>query len=278
MNPEDSSLFVQSLATGLSVLDAFTTDRPSMNLREIAEAASVTKSAAQRFTHTLVTLGLLRKDATSKRFSLSARTLNTGYRYLQTHVLLERANPYLLELNRQTGETVNLAELDSGEMVYIGRFPSPHRAVVHMPVGRRLPIFCSSAGRAFLSCLPDEQVEHILTSSERPNFTPHTITDINTLMGTIARVRETGFAYSIEEFYLSDLAFAVPVYNIRGEPVAAVNLSVSTAYWSFERAVAELVPKLIHTARLISTKPPTSRAMEPFQIGYGKVRDKLRHS
>ncbi|MCW1935851.1 helix-turn-helix domain-containing protein [Pseudomonas sp. MDMC_285] len=140
MNPEDSSLFVQSLATGLSVLDAFTTDRPSMNLREIAEAASVTKSAAQRFTHTLVTLGLLRKDATSKRFSLSARTLNTGYRYLQTHVLLERANPYLLELNRQTGETVNLAELDSGEMVYIGRFPSPHRAVVHMPVGRRLPI------------------------------------------------------------------------------------------------------------------------------------------
>lgn len=273
MEPTDSSLFVQSLATGLAVLDAFTTERPTMNLREISEAAGVTKSAAQRFTHTLVALGLLRKDATSKRFSLAPRTLDNGYRYLQAHVLLERANPYLLDLNRQTGETINLAELDADEMVYIGRFPSPHRAVVHMPVGRRLPIFCSSAGRAFLSCLPNQQVRQMLCDMERPQFTPHTITDIERLMGIIADVREKGFAYSIEEFYLSDLAFAVPVYNIRGEPVAAVNLSVSTAYWSFERAVSELVPKLIHTARMISTTPPTFRAMEPFQIGYGKVRD-----
>lgn len=272
MEPNESPLYVQSLATGLAVLEAFTTEHPTMNLPEIAEAAGVTKSAAQRFTHTLVALGLLRKDAVSKRYSLSPRTLDTGYRYLQAHVLLERANPYLLDLNRQTGETVNLAEPDGQDMVYIGRFPSPHRSIVHMPVGRRLPVFCSSAGRAFLSCLPDAQVEEILAGTERPKYTPHTITDLNTLMDIIAKVRETGFAYSIEEFYHSDLAFAVPIHNIRGVPVAAVNLSVSTAYWSYERAQAELVPKLIYTANLISTKPPTFRAMEPFQIGYGKTK------
>lgn len=276
MESQESPLFVQSLATGLAVLDAFTADQPSMNLPEIAEAAGVSKSAAQRFTHTLVALGLLRKDPVSKRFSLSPRTLDTGYRYLQANVLLERANPYLLDLNRQTGETVNLAEPDGMDMVYIGRFPSPHRAIVHMPVGRRLPIFCSSAGRAFLSCLPDEQVEEILGTMERPKYTPHTVTDLNTLMDMISKVRETGFAYSIEEFYLSDLALAVPIHNIRGAPVAAVNLSVSTAFWSFERAHAELVPKLIHTANLISTKPPTQRALAPFQIGYGTARNEHR--
>jgi IclR family pca regulon transcriptional regulator len=273
MKPQESPLYIQSLASGVAVLDAFTTDRPTMNLREIAEAAGVTKSAAQRFTHTLVALGLLRKDSVSKRYSLSPRTLDAGYRYLQAHVLLERANPYLLDLNRQTGETVNLAEPDGDEMVYIGRFPSPHRAIVHMPVGRRLPLFCSSAGRAYLSCLPDEQVKQILDRVERPRYTPHTLTDLDKLLELITTVRESGFAYSVEEFYLGDLAFAVPVRNIRGEAVAAVNLSVSTAYWTFERAHTELVPKLIHTANLISTKPPTPRAMEPFQIGYGKVRD-----
>ncbi|RFQ03460.1 IclR family transcriptional regulator [Pseudomonas putida] len=144
LNPYESPLFVQALASGLSVLDAFNAERPSMNLREISEAAGVTKSAAQRFTHTLVTLGLLKKDSSSKRFSLSTRSLDLGCRYLQAHVLLERANPYLLDLNRNTGETVNLSEPDGEHMVYIGRFPSPQRPVVHMPVGRRLPIFCSS--------------------------------------------------------------------------------------------------------------------------------------
>lgn len=274
MNAKDSPLFVQALATGFKVLDAFTYERPTMSLPEIAAAAGVTKSAAQRFTHTLLALGLLRKDAISKRYSLSPRTLETGYRYLQANPLLERANPYLLELNQQTGETVNLAEPDGNDMVFIGRFPSPYRAIVHLPVGRRFPIFCTSSGRAFLSCLPDEQVEKILSATERPKFTRHTITDLNVLMDVIAKVRETGFAYSIEEYYLSDMALAVPIHNIHGTPIAAVTLSASTAFWSFERAQLELVPKLIHTANLISTTPPNHRALAPFQAGYGTIKER----
>lgn len=227
------------------------------------------------FTHTLVALGLLRKDAATKRFSLSTRALDFGCRYLQSHVLLERANPYLLDLNRQTGETVNFSEPEGEHMVYIGRFPSPHRAVVHMPVGRRLPLFCSSPGRAFLSGLPDDEVEQILLGLDRPKFTAHTVTDVPALLNMIAKVTETGYEYSIEEFYLNDLTFAAPIHNIWGTPVAAVNLSVSTAYWSFDKAVAELVPKLIHTATLISTKPPTMRALAPFQIGYKKMKPDL---
>ncbi|MNF63005.1 Pca regulon regulatory protein [compost metagenome] len=273
MSTHDSPLFVQSLAAGLSVLDAFTKERPSMNLRELAEAAGVTKSAAQRFTHTLVELGLLRKDATSKRFSLSVRALDVGCRYLQSNVLLERANPYLLELNRHLGETVNLAEPDGHDMVYIGRFPSLHRAVVHMPVGRRLPIFCSSTGRAYLSGLPDEEILEALSGMERVKFTPHTVTDLNALMDMILKVRETGYAYSTEEFYLHDLTFAAPILNIWGAPVASLNVSVSTAFWTIEKAIEELVPKLIHTATLISTTPPTMRALAPFQIGYGKIKN-----
>lgn len=272
MNPYESPLFVQSLASGLAVLDSFNAERPSMNLREIAEASGVTKSAAQRFSHTLVTLGLLQKDPTSKRFSLTTRALDLGCRYLQAHVLLERANPYLLDLNRSTGETVNLSEPEGDHMVYIGRFPSPNRAVVHMPVGRRLPIFCSSPGRAFLSCLPDNEIEQKLREFDRPVYTAHTVTDVKKLLDMIVAVRDTGFAYSIEEFYLDDLTFAAPIRNIWGAPVASVNISVSTAYWSFERAVKELVPKLIHTATQISTRPPTPRALAPFQIGYGKMK------
>lgn len=269
MGMEESPLFVQSLATGLAVLDAFNAERPSMNLPEIAAAASISKSAAQRFTHTLEALGLLKKDPVSKRFSLTIRALSLGYRYLQSNLLLERANPYLLELNRNSGETVNLAERDGFNMVYIARFPSPVRAIAHMPIGRQLPMFCTSGGRAFLSGLPDDEVRAILSAMERPQFTQHTITDIDRLMEMIATVRETGYAYSIEEYYRSDLALAVPLFDVSGAPVAAVNISVSMAYWTLEKAKAELVPQLLATANLISTKPPSPSALSPFKIGYG---------
>lgn len=269
MGMEESPLFVQSLASGLAVLDAFNAERSSMNLPEIAAAASISKSAAQRFTHTLEALGLLKKDPASKRFSLTIRALSLGYRYLQSNLLLERANPYLLELNRNSGETVNLAERDGVNMVYIARFPSPVRAIAHMPIGRQLPMFCTSAGRAFLSGLPDDEVMAILNATERPQFTQHTVIDIDRLMEMIVTVRETGYAYSIEEYYRSDLALAVPLFNVSGAPVAAVNISVSLAHWPLEKAKAELVPQLLATANLISTKPPSPSALSPFKIGYG---------
>lgn len=269
MGMEESPLFVQSLATGLSVLDAFNAERQSMNLPEIAVAASISKSAAQRFTHTLEAVGLLKKDPATKRFSLTTRALSFGYRYLQSNLLLERANPYLLELNRHSEETVNLAERDGFNMVYIARFPSHVRAIAHMPIGRQLPMFCTSAGRAFLSGLPDAEVREILSAMERPQFTQHTVTDIDRLMEMIATVRETGYAYSIEEYYRSDLALAVPLFDVSGAPVAAINISVSMAYWTLEKAKAELVPQLLATANLISTKPPSPSALSPFKIGYG---------
>lgn len=271
MGMEESPLFVQSLATGLAVLDAFDAGRGPMNLPEIAAAASITKSAAQRFSHTLEALGLLKKDPVTKRFSLTSKSLSLGCRYLQSNLLLERANPYLLELNRNCAETVNLAERDGFNMVYIARFPSPIRAIAHMPIGRQLPMYCTSAGRAFLSGLPDPQVEAILNGAPRGQFTPHTVTDLDRLMEMIAEVRETGYAYSIEEYYRSDLALAVPLFDASGAPVAAVNVSVSMAHWSIEKAKAELVPQLLETANLISTKPPSLSALSPFKIGYGTV-------
>lgn len=269
MGMEESPLFVQSLATGIAVLDAFTPERRSMNLPEVAAAASITKSAAQRFTHTLEALGLLRKDPVTKRYSLTARALNLGCRYLQSNLLLERANPYLLDLNRHSQETVNFAERDGFNMVYIARFQSPLRSIAHMPIGRQLPIFCTSAGRAFLSNLPDDEVRAILGAAERVQFTPHTVTDIGQLMEMIAAARETGYAYALEEYYRGDLAIAVPLVDLSGAPVAAVNISVSTAYWTIDRVKAELVPQLLETANLISTKPPSHSALSPFKIGYG---------
>jgi len=265
---EDSRLFVQSFATGLSVLDAFNAERREMSLPEIASAACISKSAAQRFAHTLETLGMLTKDPASKRYSLSSRTLDLGYRYLQSHALLERASPYLLELNRRSGETVNLGEPAGLEMIYIGRFPSPLRSIVHMPIGRRLPMYTASAGRAYLSGLPEHEARAILEASDRVKFTPRTVTEIEPLMEMLAQAREQGYAYSNEEYYRGDLALAVPVHDVSQRVVAAVNVSVSTSDWTLASAIDQFVPLMLDTARLISTTPPSLQALSPFRIGF----------
>ncbi|WDD93234.1 IclR family transcriptional regulator [Burkholderia sp. FERM BP-3421] len=261
MNPEDSTLYVQSFATGIAVLDAFDVQHASMSLPEIAAAAGISRSAAQRFAFTLEAIGLLMKDPVSKRYSLSSRTLDAGCRYLQSHPLLDRANPYLLELNRSAGETVNLAEPAGTDMIYIGRFPSPMRLMVHMPIGRRIPMYCSSAGRAFLSCLPEEQARRVLQSTQPVRFTPSTVVDVDELLKRLQRARQDGYAYCNGEYYRGDLALAVPVFDLGQRVVASLQVSVSASRWSLDRAVSRFVPMMQETARLISTTPPTQRAL-----------------
>jgi len=264
-----SPLFNLSLMKGIEVLTAFGSQNPDMNLPEIAAATGLSRSAAQRFAFTLETMGYLRKDPRSKRYSLTPKTVEFGYRYLLVNPLIERANPFLLELNRTTGETVNMSEPDGTDMVYIARFATHLHATVHMPVGRRLPMYCTASGRAFPSLLPPDHARELLESAPRPRLTPTTITGIGELMDLIDAARENGYAYACAEFYRGDLNIAVPITDAHGNPIAAINISAPASRWTMDRLRAELVPHLLGTGRQVSTGEPPVAELEPFRKGYG---------
>ncbi|MEI2416266.1 IclR family transcriptional regulator [Orrella sp. JC864] len=266
-DPTRSPLFNATFAKGVEVLAAFGPGRETMNLRDIATATGMTKSAAQRYAYTLEVMGLLRKDAETKRYSLTPRTMELGYRYLLVDPLVQRANPYLQDLNRQCGETVNLAELDGTDMVYVARFATHLKTAVHMPMGRRLPVFCTSSGRAMLSAMPPEQARALLQAAPRPKYTSTTVTDVDALMRIVERAREDGYSTASGEYYRGDLNLGVAVYDAQGRPAGAVNISAPSSRWTLARMRRELAPLLMETCRLISTTPPKPQAMEPFQVG-----------
>lgn len=150
----DSPLYMSSLGKCFQVLN--TADRAVgltelTELTELARLAGLDRSSVQRITHTLRVLGYLRQDPASKAFRLSGRMLEFGHTVLATNVVRGRAQPNLEALNKRTGETVNLMELEGDEIVYVSHFPSLHAVSVDLHVGSRLPAFCTAAGRAILS-------------------------------------------------------------------------------------------------------------------------------
>ena len=193
---EESRLYINSLARGLQLLTAFREDRPAMKLGDLAQAAGVTKSAAQRFAFTLVALGYLHKNEATKVYSLAPRSLEVGLRYLQTSALVRNANAYVHALNRACQETCIVAELDGHEVVYIARFPTHREMFVNMPIGMRLPVYCTATGRAILSCLPDDTAAALFEACERVAYTLETITDLARLMALVVEARERGIAWA----------------------------------------------------------------------------------
>lgn len=252
-------LFNQTVQKALSILEVFGSEKTALNLTEIGLAVGMTKSSAQRCTHTLERLGYLRRDPQVKRWVLTPRALGIAHAYLSGHVLLEQATTHLIDLNQTCGESVSLSEPDDTDMVYIARFPSHKRFLIHMPVGRRLPMFCAGAGRAYLSALPRAEAQRIVRRSTLRPFTPMTLTDPKQILRQIDAAREAGYACTAQEYYRGDLTIAAPVLGPDGLPVAAINISAPTSRWTLEEMRSQLSSVLLETARAasgsIATRP-----------------------
>ena len=250
-------LFNQTVSKALGILEAFGSEKAALNLIEIGTAVGMTKSSVQRCTHTLERLGYLKRDPTMKRWVLTPRTLGIAHAYLTGHELLEQATTHLTDLNQVCGESVSLSEPDGIEMVYIARFPSRKRFLIHMPVGRRLPMYCSGAGRAYLSTLPRKDVQRILRHSDLRAYTPMTLTDSRQILRQIDAARDAGYAWTAQEYYRGDLTIAAPVLAADGAPVAAVNISAPTSRWTLDELRARFSSVLLETARAASSSTAT---------------------
>ena len=245
-------LFNRSVEKAFAILAAFSAERRALNLGEIAAAVGITRSSAQRCTHTLERLGYLRRERRGGRWLLAPRVLNIAYAYFSSHALIDNATTHLIDLNQACGESVNLSEPDGSDMVFIARFPSHKRFFIHMPIGRRLPMYCTAAGRAYLSALPPAETHRVLRASSLRALTPHTITDPKQILKLIGAAREAGYAWCDQECYRGDLTIGAAVLGDDGRPIAAINISGPTSRWTLEELRAKLSPLLLETARAAS--------------------------
>jgi IclR family transcriptional regulator, pca regulon regulatory protein len=248
-------LFNSSVGKALALLETFGGERRALNLAELATHGGMSTSSAQRCTHTLARLGYLSRDARLKRWVLTPRTLSLSHAYLAGHPLLEQATRHLIDLNQASGESVSLSEPDGTDMVFIARFPARKRFFIHMPVGHRLPMYCTASGRAYLGALPLAAARRLVARSRLRALTEHTVTDRREILRRVRAASAAGYAWSDQECYRGDLTIAAAVLGEDGLPVAAVNVSAPASRWTLATLRAKLAPVLLETARAASARP-----------------------
>lgn len=247
-----SRLYVSALARGISILSAFGTGRSSMNMQELVTATGLSRSAIQRFVHTLTTEGYLRRDERSKRYMPTVKSLAIGLKYLQGNALIDRANPYLHTLSRTCGESTSLSERDDINVVYLARFPGPQELYLYLPPGSRLPMYCTASGRAILSASPQADTERVIAQSDLRSYTSTTITDPARLREIVEEARQMGFAWGNGEYFHGDINVSAPILGENGEAIGAINIAAPSSRWTIEDAKRQLGPLVLETARAIN--------------------------
>ena len=243
--PVPGDAYVQSFARGLAVIRAFSAERPSMTLSEVAAAAGLTRAGARRILLTLAQLGYVAADG--RQFRLTARILDLGFAYLSSLPFWDLAEPVMEALVDQVHESCSASVLDGTDIVYVLRVPTHKIMTISLGPGSRLPAYCTSMGRVLLSGLDDSEVDAVLRRSCIAARTSRTTTDRAELRRAIQEVRTRGWALVNQELEEGLVSISAPIRDHSGRILAAMNVSGQVNRTPPQTMVKKFLP-LLRTA------------------------------
>lgn len=249
--------FIAGMAKGLAVLESFDTERQRLNATLAAQRAGLTRAAARRHLLTLAHLGYLETDG--QYFWLSSKVLRFSGSYLATARLPRLLQPTLNRLAVQTGESLSAVVLDGSEVVIIARSVNvggAHRVLAYgLHLGARLPAHATSTGRVLLAAMPAAafnawiKAAMLAGGGALPRLTAHTVVEAAAFKALVRQVRVDDFCVAHEAHELGVHALAVPLRDLQGRTVAAINVVADPQRLVPDLLQRDLLPLLQDAAR-----------------------------
>lgn len=246
--------FVTSLARGLSVIRAFDKDNSKLTLTEVAKRTELNRATARRFLFTLNALNYVESDG--KLFWLTPKILELGYAYLASQPIVDIVQPFIERISTETEESCSVSVLDGNDVVYIARHLTHRIMSVTLNVGTRLPAFVTSMGRMLLAYQPEEKLADILANSQLKKYTENTLVDRKKIKQEINLAKTQGYCIVNQELELGLRSIAVPVFDQRGNCVAALNVGAQAARISHKELIEKILPSLQQAAQEIKATLP----------------------
>ncbi len=235
--------YIASLAKGLRVLECFGAERSRLAIADVAATTGLDRATARRCLLTLHELGYA--DYDGKFFSLTPRVLRLGVGALAALPLPQIVQPWLDQLSEQIEQSCSVSVLDETEIVYIARAAQKRVMSVGLLPGSRLPAHCTSMGRVLLAAQPEANARAIVEASDLTPRTLYSLTSVDEIMRVIADVHANGYSLVEQEVELGLRSLAVPIFDMRGRVVAALNTGMAALHKNPDETLRDFLPALL---------------------------------
>lgn len=221
LNGKSDAKGTSVIVNAIAVLRSFTADEPLLGVTEIANRVGLHKSTVSRILATFEQENLVERDDDTRRFRLGLGLIAVAGPLLAELEERRVAYPVLRELTELTGETSALMMWEGNESICVEQIASRHQIKHTTPLGARYNDALSSSVQVFLGTEPEERVRSLLLSGA---IKFHGL-DEASLEGYLLRLKDDarrGWAVNYGESSLDEVGVAAPVYDHRGDVVAAV--------------------------------------------------------
>ncbi|MGP4069511.1 IclR family transcriptional regulator [Halobacillus sp. B29] len=250
---ERSAATVQSVDRALSILQLLQDNSEGMGVTEIAHRLGVAKSTVHRLLASLKQKGYVKQDEMLEKYRLGLKLLELGETVSENIDIRTTANPYLVKLAQETGETIHLGIREETEVIYVDKVERYAPIRMYSSVGKRAPLYCTGIGKALLAFVSSKVQDHLMSILTLKEYTPYTITDKDVLKNHLEHIRKHGYSIDNEEHERGIRCAAAPIWNHRGEAIAAISVAGSTSRMTEEK-VESCTDSLLRTSLEISRR------------------------
>lgn len=204
---------------------------------EVNTKLGLPKPTIHRLFLTLEDEGFVQRDLDGRSYSPGPRLRTMAGGILSSLRIRTARQAILQKLSREVGETCNIALPDRDAMIYVERVETEWPLRIQLPVGTRVPFYCTASGKMYLSSLAPSHLKRYLAATDLVARTPNTITDIDRLLAEIHTIREQGYSLDREEFMTDMIALAVPLLETNDRLIATLAFHAPTQRFDVARAL-----------------------------------------
>ncbi len=201
-------------------------NQDGLKLSEIVSMLDIPKTTVFNIVNTLVKEEILEEQGDIvKVYHLGFKAFMIGNKYSENVDIVNISGPWLKELSEQTKMTSFIAKYDHLKMVYIFKYEPRGALITTANIGSKNYLHCSALGKAYLSTLDDETLNHVCNQLTYKKLTKNTIVHKEDLIKEIKKVKTNGYSIDNREIEDHMICFGAPVYNHLGEFEASVSLT-----------------------------------------------------
>lgn len=220
---QNGDYVIQAVIKTFDVLFAFRDPPHRFTLAELSRKTGLGKNQTYRCIKSLEHYGVVRSDEEG-RFLLTGALYSLAVHAIEESSIIQVAQPFMDQLARETGESINLIALVDGMAVAVDRRESSAGVRLATRLGARVPLHAGAVPKAILAHLPREEQEKVLGMLPfLTKYTEKTVTDPERLRAELAEIRRRGFSISDEDFERGARGAGAPIFDSSGSVIAGIS-------------------------------------------------------
>lgn len=239
-----------TVGKALEVLDLVAAaDRP-VRFTELLSQSSHPKASLYRFLQTLTNQGMLSYDTATQTYAPGLRLVRLAHSAWRQASLAPIARPFIDTLAADTGETVHLAQMDRGQVLYVDKRNATAPVEMFSSAGKIGPGYCTGVGKAIMAFLPEADRNTAISQQAFLRYTDTTLTDADALCAELEEIARDGVAFDREEHEPGIICIAAPILS-GGRVLGALSVTSTTQRRSLD-TLSDLRPAVTGTANAIA--------------------------